>query len=394
MRSEFLPFAAPSIGPEEISEVVDALGRDWLTTGPKVHEFEERFSAAVGAEAALAVNSCTAALHVALKAAGVGPGDRVISTPMTFCSSIHVIEHVGAVPVLVDVEPDTLNIDPRLVAEAVAQADGSVKALLPVHVYGHPADMEALDAVAAAKGLVVVEDAAHALPATIAGRRIGQADRPGGPPHLVAFSFYATKNLTTGEGGMLTGPRDLIDEARVWALHGLSRDAYKRYEASGSWYYEVTRPGFKYNMGELQGALGLAQLRRLPEMQARRDVIAAMYSSELGDLPEIQLPTVRPNVEAAWHIYPIRLRLEALDIDRADFIGELTQANIGTSVHFIPVHVHPYFRDHHGYRPEDFPVAYGNYLRLVSLPIYPRMTDADVADVVAAVRDTVTRHRR
>lgn len=392
MRSEFLHFSPPLIGDEEIAEVVDTLRSGWLTTGPRAQRFEEAFGCYVGAESALAVNSATSAMHVALAALKVGEGDAVISTTMTFSSSIHVIEHQRALPVLVDVEPDTLNIDPDRV-EAAIRRTPRVKAILPVHLYGHPASMDAIYDIAQRRGLAVVEDAAHALPARLDGRMIG-SPRPGfDPPNLVAFSFYATKNLTTGEGGMLTGRPDLIDEARVWSLHGMSRDAFKRYTAEGSWRYEVVAPGFKYNMPDLQAAIGLKQLERLEAMQRRRRAIVAQYDETLGRLDALETPQPRPNVESAWHIYLLRLRPDRLKIDRAAFIEELRRRNIGSSVHFIPIHLHPYYRDKYGLRPEQFPVAQANFERMLSLPLSPALTDADVADVIEAVTDVVRANR-
>ncbi|HJU55722.1 MAG TPA: DegT/DnrJ/EryC1/StrS aminotransferase family protein [Pyrinomonadaceae bacterium] len=397
MRDTFLPFSPPLIGEEEIAEVVDTLRSDWITTGPKVRRFEEDFAAAVNAPAALALNSCTAAMHVALAALGVGPGDAVITTPMTFVSSVHVIEQVGARPVLADVQPDTLNIDPARVANAVAAARREglrVKALLPVHLYGHPCDMNPLMDVASEYKLAVVEDAAHALPASHDGRRVGSFARLYPLPVLTCFSFYATKNLTTAEGGMLTGPPGLIDEARIWSLHGMSRDAWDRYEAKGSWFYEVVRPGFKYNLTDIQAALGLHQLRKLERFQARREEIARQYDEAFSGFEELTLPTRRPEVEHAWHLYVIRLNLERLRITRDRFIEELKQRRIGTSVHFIPVHLHPYYRDKYGYRPEDFAVASREFHRIISLPLNPRMSERDASDVVEAVREVVEEFRR
>ena len=393
MRAQFLPFAPPLIGDEEIDEVVQTMRGGWLTTGPRAQKFEERFAEFVGAPGALALNSATSAMHVALAALGIGEGDAVVSTTMTFCSSIHVIEHQRARPVLVDVEPDTLNIDPARVEDAVKKTPG-VKAVLPVHLYGHPADMDAIYDIAQRHGLAVIEDAAHSLPARIDGRMIGAPKAGFDQPNLVAFSFYATKNLTTGEGGMLTGPPGLLDEARVWSLHGMSRDAFKRYTAEGSWRYEVVAPGFKYNMPDLQAAIGLHQLERLEEMQRRRRAIVAQYDEALGQLEELETPAARPNVESAWHIYLLRLRPETLSIDRAEFIEELRRRNIGASVHFIPVHLHPYYRDRYQLKPEQFPVAQSNFERMLSLPLSPAHTDDDVADVIDAVTDIVRNHRR
>jgi dTDP-4-amino-4,6-dideoxygalactose transaminase len=396
MRETFLPFSPPLIGEEEIEEVLDTLRSDWITTGPKVRRFEAEFAEAVGAPAALALNSCTAALHVALAALGVGPGDAVITTPMTFVSSVHVIEHTGAVPILADVEPDTLNIDPRRVAEAIAAAGAKglrVKALLPVHLYGHPCDMDALMELAVEHNLAVVEDAAHALPATHGGRIIGSFARHYPVPVLTCFSFYATKNLTTAEGGMLTGPPALIDEARIWSLHGMSRDAWGRYGEKGSWYYEVVRPGFKYNLTDIQAALGLQQLRKLGRFQARRAEIVRRYTEAFAGREELDLPAERPGVEHAWHLYVVRLNEERLPLTRDRFVEELKERRIGTSVHFIPITMHPYYRDKYGFKPEDHPVASAAFRRILSLPLNPRMSDGDVDDVIEAVSDVLDKFR-
>jgi len=392
MRSDFLNFAPPLIGEEEIEEVVKTLREGWITTGPRAQRFEADFAKFVGAPASLAVNSATSAMHIALAALGIGEGDSVVSTTMTFASSIHVIEHQRARPVLVDVEPDTLNIDPNQVEAAIKRTPG-VKAIMPVHLYGHPADMAAIYDIAGRHGLAVIEDAAHALPAKYQGRMIG-APQPGfGFPNLVAFSFYATKNLTTGEGGMLTGPADILDDARVWSLHGMSRDAFKRYTSDGSWRYDVVLPGFKYNMPDIQAAIGIHQLERLDAMQSRRRSIVAQYDEALGQLEELERPTQRGDVESAWHIYVLRLNLERLKIDRAAFIDELRKRNIGTSVHFIPIHEHSYYRDRYHFKPQDFPVAQREFERMLSLPLSPAHTDQDVADVIEAVIDVVKKNR-
>lgn len=391
MRSEFLPFSPPLIEEEEIAEVVDTLRSGWITTGPKVRRFEEEFAKAVGAPAAVAVNSATAAMLIGLATLGIGPGDEVITTPLTFCSTVHVIERLGARPVLVDVEPDTLNMDPHQVARAVT---ARTRAILPVHLYGHPCEMDALLEIAARHHLCIVEDAAHALPARYKGRPIGAHPLPGAEKSLTAFSFYATKNLTTGEGGMLTGDTALIDQARLWALHGMSRDAYKRYTAHGSWYYEVVLPGFKANMSDIQAAIGIHQLRKLPQFQQRRREIVKRYNAAFSKMEAVQVPVERPDAESAWHLYVLRLNLEMLSIDRARFIEELRARNIGTSVHFIPVHLHPYYRDKYGYKAEDYPIAFENYLRMISLPLHLKMTDADVEDVIEAVSDVIAKHPR
>jgi dTDP-4-amino-4,6-dideoxygalactose transaminase len=385
MRKSFLSFSPPCIGAEEIDEVVETLKNGWITTGPKTRQFEAEFAQYIGAGHALAVFSATDAMQVGLAALGVQPGDEIITTAMTFCSTVHVIEHLGARPVLVDVEPDTLCIDPGAVERAVTE---KTRGLLPVHIYGHPCDMDPLLDLAEALGLFVLEDAAHSLPARYKGRMVGTLGT------LTAFSFYATKNMTTAEGGMLTGEADLIDRARLWSLHGMSSDAYKRYSAEGSWYYEVVLPGFKCNMTDIQASLGLQQLKKLPRFQDRRREVVRRYNAAFGELQELQVPVERPGVESAWHIYPLRLNLEALTIDRNRFIEELKARNIGTSVHFIPIHLHPYYRDKYGFHPADFPVAYREYRRMVSLPLYPRMSDEDVTDVIEAVRDVVEHFRR
>ena len=384
MRTSFLPFSPPAIGPEEIAEVVDTLTSDWITTGPKTRRFESDFAQFIGAPGALAVFSATDAMQVALAALGTSPGDEIITTTMTFCSTVHVIEHLGARPVLVDVEPDTLCIDPKAVERAVTSR---TKGVLPVHLYGHPCDLDPLLDLAKSRGLFVLEDAAHALPARYKGRMVGTVGT------ATAFSFYATKNMTTAEGGMLTGDPDLLARARMWSLHGMSRDAYKRYSAEGSWFYEVVLPGFKCNMTDIQASLGLQQLKKLPRFQDRRRQVVQRSQSELGGLPEVETPTDRAEVESAWHIYPLRLHLEALRIGRSQFIEELRARNVGASVHFIPVHVHPYYREKYGYSAHDFPVAAAHYERLVSLPLHPRLSDGDVDDVIEAVRDVVESFR-
>jgi dTDP-4-amino-4,6-dideoxygalactose transaminase len=395
MRSEPLLFSPPSIGEDEIAEVVAVLRSDWITTGPRCAEFERRFAAASDAPAALAVSSCTAALHVALAALGIGPGDAVLTTTMTFCSTVHVIEQVGARPILVDVDPDTLNLSPDAVAAALADLPPDLRpaALVPVHYAGQPCDMDELLDIARSHGMAVVEDAAHALPATYRGTPVG-AVGSGDVRRAVAFSFYATKNLTTAEGGMLTGDQALVDEARIWSLHGMSRDAWKRYSAAGSWFYEVVRPGFKYNMTDIQAALGLVQLGRLPQMHGRRQEVAAAYTEAFAGHDALVVPTERSDRTHAWHLYVLRLRPEVLTIGRDRFVTELQDRKIGVSVHFIPVHLHPYYRDRYGYAPGDFPVALGQFEVALSLPIHPLLSDADVADVVEAVLDVCETHRR
>ena len=384
MRSTFLPFSPPLIGEEEIAEVVDTLQSDWITTGPKVKNFEKEFSAYIGSPSALATSSATDAMLVGLAALGVGEGDEVITTPMTFCSTAHVIEHLGAKPIFVDVVRDTMTLDPGKIEKAISP---KTKAILPVHLHGHPCDMDPILELAGAHNLSVLEDAAHAFPATYKGRKIGTLG------DLTAFSFYATKNLTTGEGGMLAGSVEVIDEARIWSLHGMSRDAWNRYGETGSWYYEVIRPGFKCNMSDIQAAIGVQQLKKIPGFQERRREIVERYNEAFEGLDEIDLPIERPEARSAWHLYAIRLNLDHLKIDRSRFIEELKNRNIGTSVHFIPLHIQPYYQDKYGYTPEDYPVAYAEFQRMISLPLNLRLSDEDLDDVIEAVIDVIEKNR-
>lgn len=385
VRKTHLPFARPTVGEEEVVAVADALRSGWLTSGPKVKEFEAAFALDIGAEAALAVSSCTAALHISLLAHGIGPEDEVITSTMTFAATANVVEHVGARPVLVDVEPDTLNIDPKKVEAALTNR---TRAVIAVHYAGHPAELDALRKICQTRGIHLIEDAAHSLPASYRGRKIGSET------NLAAFSFYATKNLTTGEGGMLTGPEELIDKVRPLALHGMSRDAWKRYDKGGNWYYEVAVPGFKYNMTDPDAAMGLVQLGRLKGFQARRRAIVNRYIGAFAGHPAFEMPIERAHVEHSWHLFPLRLKPYALVIDRNKFIEELARHNIGTSVHFIPVHRHPYYRDRYGYRAPDFPVAEDAFNRIMSLPLDPGLTDEDVDDVTNAVLGVANEYKR
>ena len=384
MRKNFLPFSPPLIGDEEIDAVVDTLRSGWLTTGPKTGRFEREFAEYVASPAALALNSCTAGLHTALVTLGIGPGDEVITTPMTFAASVNVIEHVGARPVLADVEPDTLNIAPDCIEAAISPR---TKAIIPVHYAGHPVDLDAINALAAQYDLAVVEDAAHAISAKYRGRPIGSGPNP------AAFSFYATKNLTTGEGGMLTGSHDFLAQARIISLHGMDQEAWKRYQSGGRWRYDIVSPGFKYNMTDIQAAIGIQQLLKLHNMQQRRREVVESYHNAFAALDELELPSVRPEVESAYHLYVVRLKPGRLRIGRDQFVEQLTERNIGTSVHFIPIHRHSYYRDKYGYQPDDFPVASQNAQRILSFPLNPRMSDQDVADVIDAVHDVVQTYK-
>ena len=384
MRNSFLPYCLPLIGEEEIAEVVDSLRSGWLTTGPKAKRFEQDFAAYVGTKHAIAVSSCTAALHASLAALNIGPGDEVIVPTLTFCSTANVVVHLGATPVIVDVDQNF-----QISLEAVSQAISTrTKAIVPVHYGGQACSLREILGLADKHGIPVIEDAAHAAGAEYQGARIGSHGR------AVCFSFYAIKNMTTGEGGMITTNDDaLAQRLRLLSLHGMSRDAWKRYTEAGSWYYEVLEPGYKYNMTDIQAALGIHQLRRLDGFIRRRQEIAAMYDSAFSDLREILLPARLPDRNHAFHLYPIRLNTDLLLLNRSEFIDELRTRNIGTTVHFIPLHRHPFYRERYGYKPEQFPVCEEIYQGLLSLPLYPKMTDRDAADVIEAVRDIVARYR-
>jgi len=382
----FLPFALPDTGEEEIREVTEAIKSGWVTTGPKTKQFETEFARAVGVKHAVAVNSCTAALHIALEAIGVKKGDEVITTPYTFAATAAVIRYFDAKPVFVDVEPKSLNINPARIRAAVTK---KTKAILPVHIAGMPADMEPIHRTAKRFHLPVIEDAAHAFPAKYNGKMIG------GLSEMTCFSFYATKTITTGEGGMLcTNNGEFAERCRMMALHGISKDAWKRYSAEGSWFYEVLSPGFKYNMSDIAAGMGLAQLRKATAMLEKRRAIARAYNAGLSHFPHFQLPYDDPKHQHAWHLYMLRLNLDTLTIDRAMFVEELKKRNIGASVHFIPLHVQPYYQHLYGCRPEDYPVAYHEYLREISLPIYSKMTESDIEDVIDAVVDVLIQFGR
>jgi perosamine synthetase len=424
MRQTFLPFALPDTDEAEIEQVTEAIRSGWVTTGPKTRQFEAEFAQAVGARQAVAVNSCTAAMHLALEAIGLQAGDEVITTPYTFAATAEVVRYFDARPVFVDIDPRCLNLNPALIEAAITRR---TKAIIPVHIAGLPAELDAIEAIAAKHQLAVIEDAAHAFPAAYKGRLIGSALQgaesreqkvgsrgqgaetggvngaisscpiPHAPflmPHAVCFSFYATKTITTGEGGMIcTGDEALAERCRVMALHGISKDAWKRYTAEGSWYYEIIAPGYKYNLTDMAAAMGLAQLQKAERMWSRRQSIAQAYHAAFGNLPELELPADRLDCQHAWHLYLLRLNLERLTISRGDFIEALKTRNIGSSVHFIPLHLHPYYRERYGYAPTDFPLAYREYQRVISLPIYSKMSDDDVQDVIQAVRGLVQKHR-
>jgi dTDP-4-amino-4,6-dideoxygalactose transaminase len=376
----FLPFALPEIGDEEIAEVVDTLKSGWITTGPKAKRFEAAFTEFLGDPAleSIAVNSATAGLHLALEALGIGPGDEVITTTHTFTATAEVVRYLGADVKLVDIAPATLNIDPAAVEAAITPR---TKAILPVHYGGLAADMPAILAIARQHGLKVVEDAAHALPATCGGRLIGTLDSD-----ATVFSFYANKTITTGEGGMLvTRDKALAQRARTMRLHGISRDAFDRFTAKvPSWYYEIVAPGFKYNLTDIAAALGLHQLKKARRFQQQRQHLAMLYDQALRELPLVRPPHAPAGDQHSWHLYPVRLA-DDLPLGRDTLIERLYAEGIGVSVHYIPLHQQPYWRDRYGLRAEHFPHSQHAYERLLSLPLYTRMTEADVARVAAAL---------
>jgi len=385
-RQEFLPYALPLIEEDDIAGVVDSLRSGWIAKGPKTMEFEKQFAEYVGAKYAVALNSCTAALHLGLVAADIREGDEVLTTPMTFASSANVVIHTGAKPVFVDIDPVTMNIDTKKIREKISSR---TKAIIPVHMAGHPCDMEEIMAIAGEHNLFVLEDAAHAVYTQYKGKMIGSIG------DATAFSFYATKNLVTGEGGMVTtNDEALYNKISVLSTHGMSRNAWNRYAATGSWYYEILSPGYKDNMSDIMAGLGLSQLAKLERMQGIRRELAEYYNAEFGKIPELEVPVERDYARHAWHLYIIKLNLDKLSIDRGSFVEELKEENIGTSVHFIPLHMHPYYRDTYGYKPGDFPVAEGVFERIISLPLYPKMNMQDATDVVDAVRRVVDRFRK
>lgn len=380
----FLPFALPEIGDEEIAEVVDTLKSGWVTTGPKAKRFEAAFTEYLGDPSleSMAVNSATAGLHLALEALGIGPGDEVITTTHTFTATAEVVRYLGADVVLVDVDPDTLCIAPWAIEEAITPR---TKCIVPVHYAGLAADMPAILEIAKRHGLKVVEDAAHALPTTSAGKLVGTLDSD-----VTVFSFYANKTMTTGEGGMIvTRHPELARRMKVMRLHGMSRDAFDRFTSTKpSWYYEIVAPGFKYNLTDIAAALGLQQLKRIGAFQQRRIEIADAFRKGLAGLPLVLPPEPRGGDQHSWHLYVVRLTDDA-KISRDRFIERLFELGIGVSVHYIPLHLQPYWRDRYQLTPQQFPHSQRAFERMLSLPLYTRMTDADVARVCDAVRSVL-----
>jgi dTDP-4-amino-4,6-dideoxygalactose transaminase len=386
MQDNFIAFHRPSIGQEELQAVRQVLESRWLTTGPVTQQFEREFADFVGCKYAVAVNSCTAALHLALDAARIAAGDEVLVPSFTFAATAEVVVYRGARPVLCDSLPGEFNIDPF---DAIQRITPKTRAIIAVHIAGQPCDLFALRRLAGLHGIHLIEDAAHALPACYAGRRIGSISE------FTGFSFYATKTITTAEGGMLTtDSQECARRASIMRLHGISGDAWKRYTNEGSWYYEVMDAGFKANMPDLLAALGLAQLRKAEVFHQRRCEIADTYLHRFAGIEELEMPpTTSGNTTHSWHLFILRFRPEMLAIGRSEFIRQLKEAGIGTSVHFIPLHLHPYYRDRYGYSSGDFPRAEDAYARCVSLPIYPDMSDAEVERVFTAVECVVHKNR-
>lgn len=390
-ETSFIPFHVPSVGEEEIREVEATLRSGWLTSGPRATRFERDFGAYVGAPHALAVNSGTAGLHLALAGLDIGPGDEVITTPLTFCSTVHTILHVGAMPVLADIGPDG-NIDPVAIERRITKR---TRAIIPVHFAGLPCEMKSIWALARQHGACVIEDAAHAAGARYEGRPIGAASLGGtDASDAVVFSFYATKNLTTGEGGMITTQREpLAKKMRTLSLHGLDHDAWNRYGERGDWHYDVVACGFKYNLSDIQAAIGIQQLKKLDKFIEVRARYAQIYYRALADMDEVELPPDNPRCRHAWHLYVLRLNLEKLRIDRRAFIEELRRRSIGASVHFIPIPLHPYFAQLPLARFR-CPRALELYPRIVSLPLYPAMSEEQAHYVAQCVKEVLELARR
>lgn len=381
VRDQFLVFGSPAIGEEEIEEVVKTIKSGWLGTGPKVQRFEEEFRKYVGAKYAVALNSCTAGLHLALEVLGVGPGDEVITTPMTFAATANVIVHRRARPVFVDVERETMNIDPRLIEAAITPR---TKAIIPVHLAGRPCKMDQIMAIARRHGLHVIEDAAHAIEAWYGDQKVGSIG------DITAFSFYVTKNVVAGEGGMVTTNKaEWAEEIRIKSLHGISKDAWKRYLSAGFQPYETLYPGYKYNMTDIQASLGIHQLARVEQNLKIREKIWQRYNEAFADIPEIITPLEEEGIRHARHLYTILLRVEELKIDRNQFIEALKAENIGTGIHYVALHLHKYYRETFGYKRGDFPNAEYISDRTVSLPLSAKLTEADVDDVIRAVRKVI-----
>lgn len=394
---EFIPFALPCIEEEEIAAVVETMRSGWLTTGPRTQEFERRFGEAVGATHALAVNSATSGLHLALEAVGVGVDDLVLVPTWTFTATAEVVRYLGGHPVFVDVDRDTLNLDVAKLEQKIVEIQrkhgSKLKAIVPVHFAGQACEMDQIIDLAIRHGLYVVEDAAHAFPTDVRSRSASDGEcrsrMIGSVGHATAFSFYATKTIATGEGGMVTTDDPaLAERMRLMRLHGINRDVWNRYTSTKpAWYYEVVAPGYKYNLTDIASAIGLCQLAKADRLRARRQEIAAQYNAAFSDRPELEIPCVRhPGDTHAWHLYVLRLNLDRIKISRDRFIEEMAKHGVGCSVHFIPLHMQPYWQERYDLEAGvSFPVANAEFERCVSIPIYPSLTDADVTTIIEAV---------
>jgi dTDP-4-amino-4,6-dideoxygalactose transaminase len=391
MRS--IPFYKPSIGEPEINEVLDCLRSGWLTTGPKVKQFEAEFARYIQHTHAVAVTSCTAALHLALEAIGLNAGEMVVVPTMTFAATAEVVRYFNAKPLLVDCRQTDLNLDVSDAArriEAARTRGERVAAIMPVHYGGQIGDVAGVAALAKRYGLKIIEDAAHCCPAYYRDETALPWKTVGSGADISCFSFYANKTITTGEGGMAcTESQQYADRMRIMALHGISRDAWKRYTADGSWYYEIVAPGFKYNLTDIAGAIGLHQVRKADQLHQKRARLAELYSEFLSDVDELVLPQQMPNRIHSWHLYCIRLRVDRLNIDRAEVISQLKQAGIAASVHWMPLHMHPYYRERLGYKTSDFPCAASIYPELISLPLYPDLMAEQVEYVCRTLREII-----
>ena len=382
IRDDFLAFGVPLIGEEEIQEVEDCLRSGWLSTGPKVAEFEGLLREYTGGQFAIALNSCTAGLHLSLLAAGIGKGDEVITTPMTFCATVNTIIHAGAKPVLVDIERDTQLIDTQRIEEAITP---QTKAIIPVHLYGRSCKMNAITEIAEKYNLVVIEDAAHALEAKYQNRKIGSIS------DFTCFSFYATKNICTGEGGLVTTDNpEFAEKIKIYRLHGLSRDAWKRYSDSGYEHYQVLYPGFKYNMMDIQAAIGIHQFKHIDDWLKRRNEIWNFYNQAFADLPVDTPSPDDDSITHARHLYTLLIDEEKCGISRDSFLEKMRQYNIGAGVHYIGIHLHPYYAQEFGFSRDDFPHASWISDCTVSLPLSPKLEDRDVEDVISAVKRAIS----
>ncbi len=386
VRKEFLPYGTQWFDEKEINEVIDSLKSNWITTGPKMKLFEEGFKNFIGSKYAVAVNSGTAALHISTSCIDIKPGDEVITTPLTFVASANCVVYRGGTPILADIKKDTYNIDPNEIKKKITP---KTKAIIPVHFAGQPCDMDEIKEIAEENNLIIIEDAAHAVDAEYKGKKIGNIS------DLTVFSFHPVKNMTTAEGGMVTTNNDeFTDKLLMFRTHGISRNATKRFGKSGGYYYDMQYLGFRYNLSELHASLGIHQLNKLELFQKRRREIVKIYNRELQNIEEITIPFVKNDVKHSWHIYVIQLDLKSLRVDREQVFYALREENIGVNVHYIPVHYHSYYQIKYGLKKGILPNVEWLYPRIITIPIFPRMSDDDVYDVINALEKVVKYYRR